>query len=100
MFIAMNRFRIVKGKEAEFERCCQSNANQSPNLAMMVSSGRQLTPFGQCGGAGFLECVAAIQVAVMVEMVVDRSMGRSEFLQRLDVPEPGHRTFSSAERLM
>jgi hypothetical protein len=36
----------------------------------------------------------------MVKMIVDRSMGRSEFLQRFDVPEPGHRTFSSAERLM
>jgi len=34
-------------------RWCQSNANQSPNLQMMRISRRQLTPFGQRGGAIF-----------------------------------------------
>jgi hypothetical protein len=35
--------------------CCQSNANQSPNIQMMRISRRQLAPFGQRGSATFFE---------------------------------------------
>ena len=63
-------------------------------------SDRQLTPLGQRGGAALLEGVAGVEVAVEIEVVVDRGVDGSEFLQGLDVPEPGHRSFSSSERLM
>ena len=36
----------------------------------------------------------------LVEMIVDGNVDGSKFLQGLDVPEPGHRSFSSAERLV
>lgn len=39
-------------------------------------------------------------MAVLVEMIVNRSVSGSELLQALDVPEPGHRAFSSPERLV
>ena len=53
---------------------CQSNANQSPNLQMMRISRRQLTPFGQRGGAIFFEGFAAVEMTFEIEMIVDRSM--------------------------
>ena len=46
------------------------------------------------------ENVAAVEVAILVEVVVDRGMGGGEFLQGLYVPEPRHRSFSSSERLV
>ena len=58
----------------DFGRCCQSNANQSPNLQMMRISRRQLTPFGQRGGAIFFEGFAAVEMTFEIEMIVDRSM--------------------------
>ncbi len=47
-----------------------------------------------------LEDIAAIEVTVVVEMVVDRGVDRGEFLQGLDIPKPCHRTLSSSERLV
>jgi len=47
---------------------------------------RQRTPFGQRCGAVVLECVAAVEMTVLIEMIVDRYMNASKFLQRLDVP--------------
>ena len=38
--------------------CCQSNANQSPNIKIMRISRRQLTPFGHGRSAVLLECFA------------------------------------------
>ena len=35
------------GRHRYFHRCCQSNANQSPNGETARLSGRQLTPLGQ-----------------------------------------------------
>ena len=80
-------------------RWCQSNANRSPNLPAMLASCRELTPLGQRGGAVLLECLAAIEMTVVVEMVVDRGMGGSEFLQGLDIPEAGHRPFGAVSPL-
>ena len=40
----------------------------------------ELTPFGERGSAGFLEDIAAVEVAVLAEVVVDRGMGGGEFL--------------------
>ena len=39
-------------------------------------------------------------MAVEVEVVVDRGVGRSKLLQRLKVPKSGHGPFSSSEWLM
>jgi len=47
-----------------------------------------LTPFGQGSPALLLENIAAVEVAVAVEVIVDRGMGGGEFLQGLYVPEP------------
>ncbi len=82
------------------ERWCQSNAIQSPKCPATSLSGRQLTPFGQCGRTVLLENIAAVEVAVVVEMIVDRGMGGGEFLQGLYVPELCHRTLSSPEWLV
>jgi|TARA_Y100000294_G_scaffold172449_1_gene187209 hypothetical protein len=60
----------------------------------------ELTPFSERGSAILLEDIAAIEVAVLVEVVVDRGMGNGEFLQGLYVPELRHRSFSSSERLV
>ena len=60
----------------------------------------ELTPFSERGGAVLLEDIAAIEVAVLVEVIVDRGMGGGEFLQGLDVPKLRHRSFSSWERLV
>jgi hypothetical protein len=59
-----------------------------------------LAPFGKGGGAFLLEDIAAVEVAVMIEMVMNGSVDRSEFLQRLNVPEFRHRPFPSPERLV
>ena len=81
-------------------RHCQSNLGWPAKAAALRRSGRQLTPLGQRGGAVLLEDIAAIEVAVLVEVVVDRGVGGSEFLQGPYVPELRHRSFSSSERLV
>jgi hypothetical protein len=63
-------------------------------------SGRWLTPFGQGGEAVLLEYVAAVEVTVLIEMIIDRGVDGGKFLARFHVPEPCHRPLSSPERLM
>ena len=46
------------------------------------------------------ENVAAVEMALVAEVVVDRGVDGSEFLQGLEVSEPGHRPFPSSERLV
>jgi len=60
----------------------------------------ELTPFSERGSAVLLEDIAAVEVAVLAEMVVDRGMGGGEFLQGLYISEFRHRSFSSSERLV
>ena len=57
------------------DRWCQANANQSPNARPRWFSGRQLTPLRQRGRAVLLEDVAAVQMAVEIEVIVDRGVG-------------------------
>jgi len=47
-----------------------------------------------------LESIARVKVAFVVEVVVDRGVGRSKLLQCLDVPKPGHGALTSSDRLM
>jgi hypothetical protein len=42
----------------------------------------------------------ADEVALLIEVVLDRGVNGAEFLQRLHPPKPEHRTLSSSERLM
>ena len=46
------------------------------------------------------ENVAAVEVALVVEVIVDRGMHSGEFLQGLDVSEPRHRPLPPSKRLM
>ena len=79
---------------------CQTNLSRPAKVAGLRRSGRQLTPLGQDGGAVLLEDVAAVEVAVLIEMIMDRGVDRGEFLKRLCTPEFRHRSLSSPERLM
>ena len=71
-------------------RCCQSNANRSLTCGRMKPLGRQLTPLGQNDRAVLLKDVAAVEVTVLVEVVVDRGLNGGKFLQGPDVPEFRH----------
>ena len=53
------------------QRQCQPNANQTAKCAKQIASGCQLTPLGQGGRAVLFEDIAAVEVAVVVEVVVD-----------------------------
>ena len=46
------------------------------------------------------ENVAAVAMAFIVEVVVNRGVGGNKFLHGLDVPEPGHCPFLSPKGLM
>ncbi len=58
------------------------------------------TPLGQRGGSVLFENVAAVEVAVVVEVVMDRGMGSGKFLESFYNPEARHRPLSSSERLV
>lgn len=46
------------------------------------------------------EYVTAFEMALVAEKVVDRGIGRGEFLEGANVPKPRHRFFPSAEWLV
>ena len=79
---------------------CQTNADRSWNSRSREISGCKLTPLGQGGGAIEFEVLAVVKMTFLIEMIVNRGVGGSKLLQGLDVPEPGHRAFSSPERLV
>ncbi len=60
----------------------------------------EFTPFRERGSAVLLEDISAVEVAVLVEVVVDRGMGGGEFLQGRYISELRYRAFSSSERLV
>ena len=53
------------------ERHCQTNLSGPAKGAGLRRSGRQLTPLGEGGRTVLFEDVAAVEVAVVVEVVVD-----------------------------
>ncbi len=64
-------------------------------------SGRaELTPLGKSSDAISLEVGSADEVALLIEVVVDRGMGGGELLQAAHPPEALHCSFSSSQRLM
>src|SRR5665811_155943 len=60
----------------------------------------ELTPFRECSSAVLLEDVAAVEVTVVVEVIVDRGMGSGKLLESFHAPEFRHRLFPSSERLV
>ncbi len=78
---------------------CQTNLNRPAKGASPRRSGRQLTLLGHGGGAVQSEDVAAIEVTVLIEIIMDRGVDGGKLLQSLYVPELRHRTLSSSERL-
>ncbi len=94
------RFFVPNNKGAKDEAldgCCQTNANRS-QLADddEVSGHAQPTPLGKSGGAVSLEVVSAVEVAFLVEVVMDGGVDGSEFLQTSHASETQHRSFSSS----
>ena len=59
------------------------------NLQSRVSSCKS-TPLGQSGGAIESEGFAVIKMTFLIEMIVDRGVGGSKFLQGLDVLSAFH----------
>ncbi len=67
--IGKNNFHLI-GLDGAGRRC-QTNLNGPAKGAGLRCSGRQLTPLGQGGRAILFEDIAAVEVAVLVEVVVD-----------------------------
>lgn len=64
------------------------------------TSGHRFTPLGQGGGAGLLEKFAAVEVAVLIEVAVSRSMDGGKILQVHVALELRHRPLSPSDRLV
>jgi hypothetical protein len=81
--------------------CCQTNANRS-QLADgdEVSGHAQPPPLGKSGGAVLLKIVPAVEVAFLIEVVMDGGVNGSELLQTSHASETQHRSFSSSQRKM
>ena len=78
-------------------RWCQTNANRSQLADDDELSGHaELTPFGDSGGAVQFEIIAAVEMAFLVEVVMDGGVDGSEFLQTSHASETQHRSFSSS----
>ena len=60
----------------------------------------ELTPFSKRGSAVLLEDIAVVEVAVLVEVVVDRGMYGGKLLKSFYIPEERHCPLSSPERLV
>ncbi len=79
--------------------------SDKPGWTWQISGGQglshgELTPFSERGSVVLLEDFTAIEVAVWIEVVVDRGVDGGEFLEGLDIPEARHCPFSSSERLV
>ena len=59
---------------------CQTNLSGPAKGAGLRRSGRQLTPLGQGGRTVLFEDVATVEVAVVVEVIVDRGVGSGKSL--------------------
>jgi hypothetical protein len=59
-----------------------------------------LAPFGQSNSAGMFKNITAVEVALIVEKVVDGGMDGGDFLEGANVPKPRHRFFPSSEWLV
>jgi transposase-like protein len=67
---------------------CQTNSQCLRERPGSQTSGRELAPFGQSGSAVMFKNITAVQMALLVEKVMDRGMDGGEFLEGADAPEP------------
>ncbi len=74
---------LVSDSGEQWGRHCQTNLNRPAKGAGPKRSGRQLTPLGQGGGTVPSEDVAAIEVTVLIEMIMDRGVDGGKLLQSL-----------------
>jgi hypothetical protein len=65
-----------------------------------ISSRTEHAPLGESGGTILSEILAAVEMAFLVEVVMDGGMDGGEFLQTSHASETQHRSFSSSERLV
>jgi hypothetical protein len=68
-----------------FDGHCQTNLSGPAKGAGLRRSGRQLTPLGQGRRTVLFEDIAAVEVTVVVEVIVDRGMGSGELLESFHV---------------
>ncbi len=65
-----------------FMWCCQTNMNGFRSRCICaLSGGAKLPPLRESGGAVFLEYVAAVEMTVLVEVVVDRRVNGGKSLK-------------------
>ena len=69
-------------------------------LQSRTFSGCELAPLGQGSGPVLVENVAAGEMALVGEVVVDRGLDSGTLLQALDVPDPGHHPVPPSNRWM
>jgi hypothetical protein len=62
------------------QELCLSNLSRHGKGAELRRSRRQLTPFGQGGGTVLFEDVAAVEVSVLIETIMDRGVDGGELL--------------------
>jgi hypothetical protein len=84
--LALQRLQLRANRGTK-KRRYQTKSNQSPKFLTAGPLGCQLTPLSRCRGAVLLEGVAAVEVAILIEVIVDRGVNGGELLQGLDVPE-------------
>lgn len=60
-------------------------------------SSQKLAPLGEGGGTHRFEHSSVVDVAVWIEVIVERSVGRNEFLEIAHPSKSRHRSFSSSE---
>jgi hypothetical protein len=64
------------------------------------SGGTEFAPLGKSSGTISLEVGSTDEVALLIEVVVDRGMGGGKLLEAAHPPEALHRPLSSSQRLM
>ena len=72
--VRIENFRSFKDEKIPFNDYawhCHTNLSRPAKGAGLKRSGRQLTPFRECGSAVLLEDVATVEVTIVVEVVVD-----------------------------
>jgi len=65
-----------------------------------IFSRGELTPYNERGSVVLFENIAAVEGAVVIEVVVDRGKDGGEFLEAIYIPKPRHCSFSLSEWLM
>ena len=81
-------------------RRSQTKSNWYLKTVMPLPSGRKLPPLGYSYSAVELGCFPAVMMTFLIEMVVDRSVDRREFLKWGRSPEFRHRLLPSPARLV